>query len=214
MNTDILDFIIKKNNLIIGDKLPIDIPNVSRFDLVKWLRELDFKTGVELGVADGWFSRIICLLNPQMKLYGVDAWVSYKGYKDYTRQATFENMYQYTLGSMRVMMHRGQYDIIRAFSMDAIKKFNDNSIDFIFIDANHEEPYISQDIIEWSKKVRAGGIVSGHDYIEMKETKIDVRDAIKKYTTINSIKPWFVLGSDAKICNQVREKHRTWMFVK
>jgi len=50
--------------------------------------------------------------------------------------------------------------------MDAVKEFDDESIDFCYIDANHSFSNIAQDIWYWSKKVRKGGIVSGHDYRE------------------------------------------------
>ena len=46
-----LDYVIKKFNLDVGKPSPIEIPNVGRNDLPHWLHELNFKTGVEVGVA-------------------------------------------------------------------------------------------------------------------------------------------------------------------
>lgn len=49
-------------------------------------------------------------------------------------------------------------------SFDRAKDFEDNSIDFLFIDANHEYPYVSKDIAAYLPKMKKGGVISGHDY--------------------------------------------------
>lgn len=48
-------------------------------------------------------------------------------------------------------------------SFVAADKFEDESIDFIFLDANHTYPYISKDILAYGPKMKKGGIMSGHD---------------------------------------------------
>ena len=48
------------------------------------------------------------------------------------------------------------------------------SLDFVYIDANHDFNHVMQDIIIWSDRVRPGGIVSGHDYnIKSVKTAVD-----------------------------------------
>jgi cephalosporin hydroxylase len=42
--------------------------------------------------------------------------------------------------------------------------FEDNSLDFVFIDASHDYQSVKQDIEAWLPKVRSGGIIAGHDY--------------------------------------------------
>ena len=42
--------------------------------------------------------------------------------------------------------------------------FEDNSLDFVYIDAGHEYEYVKKDIDIWSEKVKPGGIISGHDW--------------------------------------------------
>ncbi len=49
-------------------------------------------------------------------------------------------------------------------SFDAAKKFEDESIDFIFIDANHTYEFVSKDIAAFLPKMKKGGVVAGHDY--------------------------------------------------
>ena len=57
--------------------------------------------------------------------------------------------------------------VINPIMMDSIsasKKYEDNSIDFVFIDANHSYDYVKKDIEAWFPKVKNGGVISGHDY--------------------------------------------------
>ena len=40
----------------------------------------------------------------------------------------------------------------------------DDSLDFVFIDADHSYESVLDDIILWYPKVKSGGIIAGHDY--------------------------------------------------
>jgi hypothetical protein len=42
--------------------------------------------------------------------------------------------------------------------------FDDNSLEFVFIDADHHYKEVKKDIIKWWPKIKKGGIISGHDY--------------------------------------------------
>lgn len=212
MNT--LDFLKRKFKDLDYTKEPVQIPDVSRLDLVRWFRELDFRVGAEIGVAQGEFSKAICEVNPQVKLYGVDSWRPYSGYKDYVREDTFQTMYDEAMRRLDPYIKRDRYEVVEKFSQEALEDFEDGSLDFVYIDANHQDPFVTQDIIGWSKKVRPGGIVAGHDYVRVKRVSWQVKDAIHKYTKDNNIQPWFVLGLDAVIPGMVREGSRSWMFIQ
>jgi len=49
-------------------------------------------------------------------------------------------------------------------SIEAVKLYEDESIDFMFIDANHEYESIKEDIETWLPKIKLGGYIGGHDY--------------------------------------------------
>jgi predicted O-methyltransferase YrrM len=49
-------------------------------------------------------------------------------------------------------------------SVEFSKKVLDKSIDFIYIDGNHQYSSVKEDLILWIPKIKNGGIVSGHDY--------------------------------------------------
>lgn len=97
--------------------------------------------------------------------------------------------------------------------MEAVKQFEDESLDFVYIDADHSFITSANDVYEWSKKVRKGGIVSGHDYIKMDH--IHVQTMLDAYTQAYKIRPWFVLGREEKAYEEeIRDDSRSWMFVK
>jgi len=65
--------------------------------------------------------------------------------------------------------------------MDAVGDVADESLDFVFIDADHKYVSVCDDIREWSKKVRIGGIVSGHDYYKTRGENLGVINAVDEY---------------------------------
>jgi len=208
---DTLQYIINRYNLDINEHLPIKIPDIGRDVIPGWLHHLNFKKGVEIGVAFGEYSYKLTTANPQMKLIGIDPFLPYSGYKDYVKPETFAKLER---SAMNRLSHFHNYEFLKERSMDAIKKFEDESLDFIYIDGNHENPYITQDIENWPKKVRSGGIVAGHDYVRIAEVGWCVKDAIHKYTKENNINPWFIIGADGNHPGTTRDGSRSWMFIK
>jgi hypothetical protein len=59
---------------------------------------------------------------------------------------------------------QGQISPMRQKSAEASGNFEDGSLFFVFIDANHLYEGIALDIYAWKKKVKPGGILAGHDY--------------------------------------------------
>lgn len=49
-------------------------------------------------------------------------------------------------------------------SAETAGKFNDRSLDFVFIDAEHTYEAVAADIRAWLPKVKPGGFIAGHDY--------------------------------------------------
>jgi predicted O-methyltransferase YrrM len=119
----------------------------NRLELVEYFRKLGFKYGAEVGVRYGRYSEILCQNIPGLKLLCIDIW---RG------RDTFQ--------TAKDRLSRYNTVLIQKSSMDAVKDIPDESLDFVFIDANHSYDSVKEDIREWTRKVRKGGIVSGHDY--------------------------------------------------
>ena len=60
---------------------------------------------------------------------------------------------------------------IRKHSLEAVDLYGGNSLDFVFIDAAHDYENVTKDIQAWFPKVKAGGIIAGHDYTWGPEVK-------------------------------------------
>jgi predicted O-methyltransferase YrrM len=166
------------------DNLPwVSLRKYTRNHLAELLGEIGFNVGAEIGVRKGRYSTILCKNNPRLKLYCIDPWNNY--HPSYTNERQ-EKIYQEALKNLKGF----NVEIIRETSMDAIKKFDDNTLDFVFIDGNHTFDFCCVDIIYWSKKVKENGIVSVHDYYGFKWA--GVRQAVDAYTHAHHIDPWYV----------------------
>lgn len=196
-------------NIDLDQPSPIEIPNVNRKELARLFRRLNFRVGAEIGVESGSYSKNLCKCNPRAKVYLVDAWMAYKGYRDHVTQSKIDSFYEQLRKRLEGF---GNYEIIRKFSMEAVKGFEDESLDFVYIDANHQFEFVAQDIGFWSRKVKRGGIVSGHDFI--RREGIHVIQAVQAYTYCYGIEPWFLLGRQAKVPGEVRDTSRSWFWVK
>ena len=189
-----LNYIIDKWDLNIHTaRMPIHIPNTTRRALRLLFAELRFLKGVEIGVNRGSNAVKTIRVNPQLTLYCVDPWELYDGLNDFDDPIERKEAYA------RATWTLGQYDnvhVIRKFSMDALKDFEDESLDFVYIDGNHEFPYVAEDIFYWSKKVKSGGLVAGHDYHFNKcnFAYLQVTEIVDAYTKAFKIKPWFVIN--------------------
>lgn len=152
-----------------------------RHELARYFNQLGFKVGAEVGVCDGRFSQELCKTIPGLKIYCIDAW---KAYSDNSQDGSQQQLNK----SLRVALERLKNfnaTIIMKWSLDAVKDVNE-MLDFVYIDCNHKFDYAMEDIIAWSRKVRKGGIVSGHDYLNIKD--FGVIPAVDIYTKIHGYK--------------------------
>jgi len=209
---DTLKYIITKYNLSLSRNYPIEIPNVGRADLARLFAELDFKTGAEIGVERGLYTEVLCKSNPQAKIYAIDCWQAYPDYRDYVDQEQIDGFYEAT--KKRVEPY-GNCQIIKGFSQDIARTFDD-VLDFVYIDANHELPFVIHDLIDWNKLVKPGGIISGHDYYKPGNPGKPghVIEALHAYTKAYNVQPWFVLGTKQKRPGSKRDWSRSWFWVR
>lgn len=196
-----------------GDK--VEIPMTNRNTFAALLAELGLNKGVEMGVETGLYSLELCKANPNIELYSVDAWTAYKGYRDHVSQDKLDGFMVKTQERLNDWIIKDQVHVIKGFSMDVVKQFQDKSLDFVYIDGNHEYQHTVNDIAEWHKKVRPGGIIAGHDYILRKGAGylMHVPYAIDGWVKSYKISPLFILGkrSDPR---PPRDRSRSWFYVK
>lgn len=113
--------------------------------------------GAEIGVDKGKNAESILKELNIKELYLIDAWFNYGEIESNRLQnISFELVLKKFKNNKKII-------IIKDFSMNAVKKITDNSLDFVYIDANHSFKFVYQDIKLWYSKIKKNGIIAGHD---------------------------------------------------
>lgn len=185
----------------------LDIPQVQtirhfkRADLARKFASEGYKTGAEIGVADGRFSEVLCKSIPGLQLTCVDPWAPYPenpryyGFSRRDGKRPNEELARERMAPFGAKM-------VKAMSMDAVRDVPAGSLDFVYIDGHHDFDFVMQDIIEWAKRVRRGGCVAGHDYYHFRGS--GVIPAVDAYCKAHGI----------RILNITDEREPTWFFFK
>ena len=124
----------------------------------------DVKKGAEIGVAYG--SMSIALLSEFSELYlsAIDPYIPYDSFDTMSRTIEEQNnVFEYTNKRLLNLFPKRAV-LIRDYSVNASKLFQDGELDFVFIDACHQYEAVYSDIRNWYPKVKNGGLVCGHDY--------------------------------------------------
>ena len=136
--------------------------------LVELIKRFDLKveTVAEIGVWRGHTSIVLLEYIPSIKVYHlIDSWESYEDYeKSGDKKAGTDLSIAKIICEDRLYRYANKLVWHQAFSVDAAKEIENDSLDIVFIDANHAYEYVKDDIMNWWPKVRGGGIIAGHDY--------------------------------------------------
>ena len=122
--------------------------------------------GVEVGTFKGAFAREI-LLNWSGHLYMVDVWrgLNDNEYQDGSNHYSHNDAFELTM--LNIDGFEDRATMIRTKSTQGADLFQDNSLDFVYIDANHAYDYVVEDMEKWYPKVKNGGYLIGHDYLDI-----------------------------------------------
>ena len=146
-------------------------------------KKAGFTKGAEVGVRLGKFTKVLCKTNPNLHMFCVDPWEAYHIRYNKSRQNEIYEECKKNLEGFNVTF-------VRKRSMDAVKEFEHNSLDFVYIDGNHLFDFVMEDIIHWSRIVRSGGVIACHDFHY--GSNVEVVMAVEAYTKANHIDPWYV----------------------
>jgi hypothetical protein len=149
----------------------------------------------EIGVKKGVFSRVICEAFPGVEHFCVDHYPPGPSVSWDVQEKRF--------GVAQKRLKDFNVQHIKKPSAHAADEIPKNSLDFVYIDADHSFENVMIDLILWAQRVRLGGIVSGHDY------KLGVKDAVDAYCRHYGIE-LFVTTDKGGYPNNVR----SWFFAK
>ena len=151
---------------------------------------INARTGVEVGVWRGEFSTHL-LANWPGQLYLVDPWkqqgAEYDDVANVSDEAHEAN-YQATLEA--VAPYQDRYTIIRGCSVCAADVFGEGDLDFVFLDADHSYQAVTNDLVAWWPKLRPGGLMAGHDFVDYDGSlgKFRVKSAVMDYVAARNLR--------------------------
>jgi predicted O-methyltransferase YrrM len=159
-----------------------------------------FKAGIgaEVGVQKGWFSYILSQ-DWKGKIICIDPW---------------EDNYDI----VKECLKDRNVELVRKTSVEAAKDIEDESLDWVYIDALHDYESGVEDIKTWYPKVRKGGVVAGHDYINVVMEDWDpkvfaIKKAVDEFAEQNNYKvteiPDDWVGWDSRV-----RRFPSWYFIK
>jgi predicted O-methyltransferase YrrM len=90
----------------------------------------------------------------------IDHWEGSEEHND-NDEVNLERLYEDFLENIKPV--KGVINPIRANSIDASKFYKPNSLDFVFIDASHDEVSVKADLTYWMPRVKEDGIIAGDD---------------------------------------------------
>ena len=134
------------------------------------IKHIENPIGAEIGVHRGECSGHLLELHPGLKLYMIDMWSSdtYKGKGDDAVTGPYRELYQKqaedNFFTARDRVEKLNAVIYKSSSLEAVSHFQDDMLDFAFIDASHSYEDVKADILAWREKIKPGGYLFLHDY--------------------------------------------------
>lgn len=122
--------------------------------------------GVELGTYEGEFAEQILRNWRGEKLWLVDSWCYLDDYLDSYNGSDEVMQARYELAMRRLQCFRSRVGWLRERTEIGVSRFQDETLDFIYVDANHSYFHALNDLRLWYPKVKRGGLISGHDYFD------------------------------------------------
>lgn len=100
----------------------------------------------------------------QIKFDCVDTWRGSLDEEVHQQDPSVVNdtLYAEFLANMAPVQHI--VNPVRMTSMEAVKLYDDNSLDFVLIDGSHAYADVHNDITHWLAKLKPGAMIAGDDY--------------------------------------------------
>lgn len=138
----------------------------NRIDLSRLLIDKGLRGEIcEVGVWRGDFSEPFFVTHGSKRLHLVDPWSKLDDYDD-IRNTDFTPD-DYAFVRERFKQYGDRVVFHRMTSMEAAELFQHNSLDFVYIDANHDYKHVLRDLRAWWLRVKSGGVLAGHDLFSL-----------------------------------------------
>lgn len=138
--------------------------------------------GAEIGVFHGNYALIYLEKLDIKKIFLIDPYVEYENYDKYRPRVLKEAE---ETAHAKLSIYKDKIEWVKAKSAEASMLFDDESLDFVYIDGNHEYQAVLEDITLYYPKVKKGGMISGHDY--KPTVKNEIFDATQEFCKENNL---------------------------
>lgn len=131
-------------------------------DLISFIKLKDIVMA-EIGCYAGESTAIFCSSNKIKTVYCIDPWLNGYDDTDIASYHTDMNIIE-SIFDERVKPFKEKIIKRKMISSDASKKFKTNSLDFVYVDGNHQPEAIIEDLTNYIPLVKRGGYIGGHDW--------------------------------------------------
>ncbi|PSC76989.1 hypothetical protein C2E20_0340 [Micractinium conductrix] len=147
-------------------------PPRTRLEMGDLLEREGFTSGAELGVQRGEFALTTLAAWPSCQQYIlVDVWRQQENYEEAANVDDGKQQANYDAAVAALKPFEGVTEFLRMFTSESAPLVPDSSLDYVDIDARHDYCGCAEDMALWWPKLRPGGILAGHDYLNAKEIK-------------------------------------------
>ncbi len=150
----------------VAPTLPGDVfsPRRHRFEFLAFLvRHFGWRRGAELGVATGVTTEHLLARCPHLYLIGVDAWQAQPGNAGPETYTDWDHAENERVARRAISAYGDRCRLINGWTHEIGARMPAGALDFVWIDADHSEEAVRRDIEVWSRAVKPGGWLLGHD---------------------------------------------------
>lgn len=208
---EITELIKSKYALDDSPELPKICNGMGRQGLYQLFAELGYTVGAEVGAQTGRNAKVMLETIPNLKLYAIDPYTNH----EFATYHWDEAFLRRARRRERRRLKGTNTVFIDKFSEDAVRDIPYDSLDFVYIDGDHSYDYVMLDIILWQRKVKVGGIISGHDYYynnNRQSRQAKVTACVNDYTRIHALNPWYI--TDKSSYKDKGDGYPSWFWVK
>lgn len=139
--------------------------------------------------------------NKNQRIYAVDTWKGSTEHLDpespaFNIELLTDPDWLYNLYLKNIEPVKECVTSIRDSSLNACNLFEDNSLDFVFIDAAHDYDNVLKDIKAWFPKMKTNSIIAGHDYSWYEDVRKAVNTFFNGKNFIESERCWIYEKKD------------------
>ena len=162
-----------------------------REKLLDVVRKTSPKNVAEIGVCNGVHSEMMLhFLSTIDHMLLVDCWEPQEEYESpenfqlYTQTNHFDKMHQ---AVCKRFEEDSRVEIVKGYSAEVSLTCDDESFDFIYIDACHKYECVVADLTCWFPKLKKGAYIGGDDYCD---SEMGVKRAVEDFFTEHTLCVW------------------------